>query len=133
MSVPPLTGVLETILYFDDEPATARFYGDIMGFRSIGHDPGRFLFYRAGTSVFLLFRRDAVRGANGKLPAHGADGTIHTCFQVPVEAYEAWKRYLPEQGVPVMQEVEWPRGRSFYFEDPAGNLLEIANRDIWPD
>jgi catechol 2,3-dioxygenase-like lactoylglutathione lyase family enzyme len=22
--------------------------------------------------------------------------------------------------------------RSFYFEDPAGNLLEIAERDMWP-
>ena len=33
----------------------------------------------------------------------------------------------------VLREVDWPAGRSFYFHDPDGNLLEIADADIWPD
>ena len=34
--------------------------------------------------------------------------------------------------VPVLREVEWTNGTSFYFHDPDGNLLEICNADIWP-
>jgi catechol 2,3-dioxygenase-like lactoylglutathione lyase family enzyme len=57
---------------------------------------------------------------------------VHTCFVVPADDYENWKAYLADQGVPVIQQVEWPLGLSFYFHDPYGNLLEIANNDIWP-
>jgi hypothetical protein len=33
----------------------------------------------------------------------------------------------------VVREVTRPKGRSFCFHDPHGNLLEIADADIWPD
>jgi catechol 2,3-dioxygenase-like lactoylglutathione lyase family enzyme len=40
---------------------------------------------------------------------------------------------LAAKGVEIVQEITWPRGpRSFYFEDPAGNMLEIAEADMWP-
>jgi hypothetical protein len=33
-----------------------------------------------------------------------------------------------------VKEIRWERGpRSFYLEDPAGNLLEIAEADMWPE
>ena len=33
----------------------------------------------------------------------------------------------------IVHDSDWGGGgRSFYFEDPAGNLLEIADRDFWP-
>ena len=36
-------------------------------------------------------------------------------------------------GIEITHEQEWQGGRrSFYFKDPAGNLLEIADGDIWP-
>jgi|RhiMetdeSRZDD1v2_1073273.scaffolds.fasta_scaffold1344258_1 catechol 2,3-dioxygenase-like lactoylglutathione lyase family enzyme len=128
---PSLSGVLETVLYFSDEETTRRFYSDIMGMRLVGHEPGRSLFYRAGSSVFLLFRaEETLKG--GTLPAHGAVGPIHTCFQAAPGEYEAWKTYLPEKGVSVIQEVRWGQSRSFYFKDPDGNVLEIADSDIWP-
>jgi hypothetical protein len=35
--------------------------------------------------------------------------------------------------VAVIEEIDWSRGiLSFYFKDPAGNMLEIANGDMWP-
>jgi catechol 2,3-dioxygenase-like lactoylglutathione lyase family enzyme len=52
---------------------------------------------------------------------------------VAAEDYEPWKRYLERRGVEILREVRWPRGLSFYFHDPDGNLLEIANADIWPE
>jgi catechol 2,3-dioxygenase-like lactoylglutathione lyase family enzyme len=35
--------------------------------------------------------------------------------------------------VEIEHEHDWSDDRrSFYFRDPAGNLLEVANADIWP-
>lgn len=132
---PPLGGVLETVLYYPpgahDEMAT--FYEEVLGCRPIGRSPGRFLFYRAGASVLLLFEAEKAR-AQESPPPHGAEGPGHTCFVVPGKSYERWKEYLAGRGVELDEEVQWPRGgRSFYFRDPAGNALEIADRDVWPE
>ena len=128
---PPLSGVLETVLYFSDQARTAAFYGDLLGMRLLDQEPGRSLFYRAGDSVFLLFRGDRTR-EGGSLPPHGARGPIHTCFRVPPERYDDWRAWIEERGVTILRDVQWNPGRSFYFEDPDGNLLEIVDRDIWP-
>jgi catechol 2,3-dioxygenase-like lactoylglutathione lyase family enzyme len=131
---PPIGGVLETVLYYPPgmQDAMAAFYEGILGLRSIGRSPERFLFYRTGASVFLLFDFEAA-GQQDSPPPHGASGPGHACFVVPRETYGEWKRYLAERGVDVEEELEWPRGgRSFYFRDPAGNALEIADRDVWP-
>jgi len=128
---PHLSGVLETVLYYTDQRRAADFYTDVLGMRLLDSEPQRSLFFRAGDSVVLMF--DAEQTAKGgKLPPHGASGSVHTCFRVPADEYETWKTYLDERGVSVFNEIEWPRGRSFYFHDPDGNLLEIANADIWP-
>jgi len=128
---PPLTGVLETVLYFRDQERSERFYVDVLGMRLLDREPGRSLFFRAGDSVFLMFdAATTLRG--GHLPPHGASGPIHTCFVVPRECYDDWKRWLTALRVPIVREITWPRGLSFYFSDPDGNLLEIADGDIWP-
>ena len=128
---PHLSGVLETVLYFTDQQRTAEFYVDVLGMKLLDREPGRSLFFRAGDSVVLIF--DAEETAKGgRLPPHGASGSIHTCFLVPAEDYERWKIHLDGLGVSVFNEIEWQRGRSFYFHDPDGNLLEIADADIWP-
>lgn len=130
---PKLNGVLETVLYFEDQTRAERFYEEVMGMRRIGKQPGRSLFYRAGGSVFLLFSAEKTKRPGGKLPPHGASGSVHTCFRVSAEAYEPWKEHLESAGVELLEEVSWPRGLSFYFHDSEGNLLEIANADIWPE
>jgi len=132
---PPLAGVLETVLYYTAplEARVDRFYRNVLGMRPIGRKPGQFLFFRAGRSVFLLFETDRAREQESP-PPHGSRGPGHTCFQVPTHSYGAWKAHLTAHEVPVEGETEWPGGgRSFYFRDPAGNALEIADRDIWPD
>ena len=127
---PGLQGVLETVLYYTDQDRAERFYTDVMGMRLLDREPDRSLFFRAGSSVFLLFRtEESQRGRT--LPPHGATGPIHTCFLVHSSEYERWKAYLLKCGVPILQEVRWARGLSFYFHDSEGNLLEIANADIW--
>jgi len=128
---PPFAGVLETVLYIADEERAEAFYSGVLGMRLLDREPGRGLFYRAGPSVFLLFLPGATR-SGGKLPPHGAVGPIHVCFRVDHCDYASWKEHLAGHGVPILREVDWTNGRSFYFEDPDGNLLEIADADFWP-
>jgi catechol 2,3-dioxygenase-like lactoylglutathione lyase family enzyme len=130
--MPPLSGVLETVLYVEDLERAERFYVDLLGFRKLAALAGRHLFLRAGGSVLLLFRAaETLRGK--ELPPHGASGPGHVCFAVPRDAFEDWIAFLPASGVTLLQEESWPGGgRSVYFRDPDGNLLELADRDFWP-
>ena len=128
---PRINGILETVLYVADVDRAERFYCDVMGLTQIGKEPGRHVFFRVGSGVLLLFRAQTTRQA-GNLPPHGADGEIHVCFTTSPAEYERWKRRIQEHGIAILQETEWAQGRSFYFRDPDGNLLELANADIWP-
>lgn len=127
-----LAGVLETVVYCttENEGETRRFYREVLGLaplrdRSVAH--------RLGSGVFLLFNADE-SSVQDSPPRHGApDAHVHTCFVAAPGDYEAWKERLAARGVPITEEIEWPGGpRSFYFDDPAGNVLEIAEADMWP-
>ncbi len=96
----------------------------------LDREPGRSLFFLAGSSVFLLFRtEESLRGRI--FFTDRATTEIYTCFLVHAGDYERWKAYLPSRRVPILRETRWPNGLSFYFHDSEGNLLEIANADIW--
>jgi catechol 2,3-dioxygenase-like lactoylglutathione lyase family enzyme len=126
-----LAGVLETVVYCstENEEETRRFYRDVLGLRPFDeHSYG----HRLPNGVFLLFNRDG-SSVQEWPPPHGATGPVHTCFLAAPGDYERWREELQTKGVEIVKEIEWERGtRSFYFEDPAGNLLEIAERDMWP-
>ncbi|MEX2586478.1 MAG: VOC family protein [Actinomycetota bacterium] len=139
MSAPGISRVLETVLYFTSESETKAFYSEVLGLRLIGEEAGRHMFFRMGDGVLLLFNPSATAEA-GSVPAHGATGQGHACFLASGGNYEQWKQHLEGRGVSIIQEASWPpgaareriRGVSFYFRDPSGNLLEIANTDFWP-
>jgi catechol 2,3-dioxygenase-like lactoylglutathione lyase family enzyme len=131
---PRFEAVLETALYHgtDEAPAVERFYGEVLGLsRVAGWDYGRA--FRLGPGVLLLFDRDKLPEHSGPIAAHGASGPGHACLLARNGDYDAWKVRLEAEGVAITHEAEWPSGfRSFYFGDPAGNLLEIADGDLWP-
>jgi catechol 2,3-dioxygenase-like lactoylglutathione lyase family enzyme len=126
-----LSGVLETVVYCtnENEEATRRFYREVLGLQPLREDS---VAHRLGGSVFLLFNADE-SSVQDSPPAHGApNARVHTCFLAAPGEYERWKERLAAEGVEITQEIEWPSGpRSFYFEDPAGNVLEIAEADMW--
>ncbi len=132
---PPLGGVLETSLYHDaaDTDAIERFYGGVLGLVAVSRWPGG-IAYRSGPGVLLLFEREALAGRDSPIAAHGSDGPGHACLVVegPAE-YDTWRALLHARGVEITHEHDWDGGlRSLYFADPAGNLLEIADGDLWP-
>jgi catechol 2,3-dioxygenase-like lactoylglutathione lyase family enzyme len=127
-----LEGVLETVLYCDssNEEEVRRFYVEVMGLRPMDFPFG----YRVGDHghVFLIFNRDVTEHQDNP-PPHGAHGKGHSCFTASPDTYESWKTHLDEHGIAWDREITWGNGmRSFYFEDPAGNVLEIAEGDFWP-
>ena len=133
-SRPPLRGLLEASLYHDAEQTEAieRFYADVLGLVKVADWPGGHAF-RLGDSVLLLFERKALESREGPVSAHGSSGPGHVCLVTDRGAFEAWKDELSRRGVAITHEHEWPGAcRSFYFTDPAGNLLEVADGDLWP-
>ena len=127
-----LAGVLETVVYCktENEAETRRFYREVLGLQPVREDS---VSHRLGRGVFLLFNADE-SAVQDSPPAHGApDARVHTCFLAAPGEYERWKKELETRGVEITQEIQWESGpRSFYFEDPAGNVLEIAEADMWP-
>ena len=122
--------MLETVLYYTagEEGALAHFYGEVLGLQKVGQG----LTFRVGPGLLLLFDRDrSVRQSTP--PPHGAVGSIHTCFVAASGSYETWKQRVASHDVRVIDGLEWDNGvKSFYVHDPAGNLLEIADGDLWP-
>jgi catechol 2,3-dioxygenase-like lactoylglutathione lyase family enzyme len=129
---PVLNGILETVLYCNssNEDDVRKFYREVMGLRQLGFD----FSYRVGSQdhILLVFNRDETEHQDNP-PPHGATGRGHACFTAEPSSYEAWKTHLEQQGVAPHHEITWGNGmRSFYFDDPAGNVLEIAEGDFWP-
>ena len=130
----PLRGVLETSLYYPTElrEATLRLYEETLRLpRVAAWGDGTAL--RCGDGVLLLFDRELLAARDEPIADHGTEGAGHVCLEAPADAFEDWRDRLADAGVEIAHEEEGPGGgRALYFRDPAGNLLEIADRDIWP-
>jgi catechol 2,3-dioxygenase-like lactoylglutathione lyase family enzyme len=129
MPRPRLDRVLETVLYFapGEEEAMERFYGETLG---LPRGAGRAV--RLGDGLLLLFDRETALRKESP-PPHGTTGAAHVGFAAAPGDYDAWREHLAAEGIATIQELTWEHGlRSFYFHDPAGNVLEIAEGDMWP-
>lgn len=129
-----LAGVLESALCYDPEERSEmhRFFGDVLGLRRVaGWESGTA--YRVGPGVLLIFDRKRLADSDSPVSRHGTTGPGHVCLRAEGERYEGIRAHLKASGIEILHDHEWPGGgRSFYFNDPAGNLLEVADRDIWP-
>jgi len=124
-----IAGVLETCVYATDLEAAKGFYQGLLGLELFAEQPGRHLFFRVGTGVFLVFNPQATQQET-ILPPHGAEGSVHVCFRVPLADLQTWAGRLEAHGYPVTW-AEWKAGPSLYVRDPAGNLVELAPAAIW--
>jgi catechol 2,3-dioxygenase-like lactoylglutathione lyase family enzyme len=132
---PGFDGLLETSLYYSaaEGERIERFYTETLGLRIVSSWKGA-LALRVGAGLLLLFERESLGERDSPMAAHGSDGPGHVCLLATGEGeYTAWRKRLTAAGVEITLEHEWDSGeRSLYFVDPAGNLLEIADGDLWP-
>jgi catechol 2,3-dioxygenase-like lactoylglutathione lyase family enzyme len=133
--MPKLDRVLETALYVDDLERAAAFYADVLALPSLYSDE-RLRAFAVGNSVLLLFRRGAsletMTLPGGTIPPHDGSGPLHVAFAIGADELGRWEARLRDRGVAVEGRTDWPRGgRSIYFRDPDGHLLELATPGLW--
>ncbi len=128
--MPAVDGILETALYVDDVQRSLRFYQSLFGFASlVVADRLVALAIREG-QVLLLFKKQASRQLNPG--AHDGDGQLHLAFAIAADAIDQWRTRLSESGIAIEEDREWERGgRSLYFRDPDGHLVELGSPGIW--
>jgi catechol 2,3-dioxygenase-like lactoylglutathione lyase family enzyme len=134
--MPELDGVLETSLYVDDLDRAVRFYADVLGLVQLYRDNRMCAFSVGKRSVLLLFSRgkslETVHLPGGTIPAHDGSGPLHVAFAIPKEDLAFWEERMRQSAIVIEGRTTWPRGgKSIYFRDPDGHLLELATPGLW--
>ncbi|HXE75348.1 MAG TPA: VOC family protein [Candidatus Xenobia bacterium] len=135
--MPPVKGILETALFVQDVKRAVEFYCRIFGFEVIASSERLHALAVAPQQVLLLFKQGAsierVSHEGGFLPG-GIDttGPDHLTFAIAAEDFDAWERWLGQNGLAIELRKQWELGgRSLYFRDPDGHLLELATPGVW--
>ena len=122
----------EAALYTSDLDAAQRFYHEVLGLEVISRMEDRGLSFRCGATVLLVFDPARTQIPDAGVPTHGASGAGHIAFVINDTEIDSWRAHLTAAGVAIESEVEWPSGgRSLYFRDPAGNVVELAPPTLW--
>jgi len=129
--------VLETALYVEDMKRAVEFYQRVFGFGVLTQSGERLTALDVGGKHVLLLFKSGETGKDvnipgGRIPGFDGKGNGHTAFPIAASELEAWEMQLAALGIAIESTVEWERGgRSIYFRDPDGNLLELATPGIW--
>ena len=134
--MPKLDGILETALYTDDMARAQAFDEDVRGLTPIFTDTRLRAYGVASRSVLLIFKRGAATETvimpGGTIPGHDGSGPLHIAFAIGRDELAEWEKHLASRGVAIEGATSWSRGgRSIYFRDPDGHLLELATTGLW--
>jgi catechol 2,3-dioxygenase-like lactoylglutathione lyase family enzyme len=133
---PRVVGILETCLYVEDVERSRAFYVQLFGFETLVCDERICVFAVAASQVLILFARggtlEPVPVGDSFIPPHDGGGRQHFAFAIAAEDLAAWRRHLAETGIAVESEIVWKSGgKSLYFRDPDGLLVELATPGLW--
>lgn len=107
------------------------FYHGLLELPIYHYEKGKHIFFKAGQSMLLCFNPEDSRLKTSP-PGHYAAGPYHFAFEVKQHEYALMKARVKSKGITIDQEVRWKNNlESFYFKDPAGNILEIVPEGIW--
>ena len=128
--------MLEFGLYVQDVSRASAFYNRLFGFPVLISKERIAALDVEGKQILLLFKHgassEAMNVPGGVLPGHDGEGTSHFAFAIQESDVMQWEQRLLEQDVEVESEIEWERGgRSLYFRDPDGHLLELVTPGTW--
>jgi catechol 2,3-dioxygenase-like lactoylglutathione lyase family enzyme len=135
--MPKLDGILETCIHAEDMERARAFYEGVMELKPMFSDSRLTAYPVAGRDVLLVFRKGAtgeatVMPGGGVIPGHGGDGALHVAFAIGKDDLAKWEAHLVSRGVVIEGAHTWTRGgRSIYFRDPDGHLLELATPGLW--
>jgi catechol 2,3-dioxygenase-like lactoylglutathione lyase family enzyme len=135
--MPQLNRIIETALYVDDLDRAGQFYQETLELEPM-LTTKTLIAYKIGESnVLLIFKRGGSARTQilprGTIPPHDSSGSIHICFAIDADALENWETRLNEHGVAIEGRNTWDRGgKSVYFRDPDGHLLEFMTPGNWP-
>ncbi len=125
------TQIKETCLYSTDLKRAEEFYAHILGLEKIVSVENRHVFFRAGSSVLLIFNPDVTKHETS-VPPHFGSGQLHIAFEVAREDYVSTKEKILAKGVTIEHEHDWPGGyKSFYFRDTDNHCIEIVEAGMW--
>ena len=135
--MPKLDGILETAIHTQDMAKSRAFYEGVLGLAPIFSDHRLSAYAVAARDVLLVFQKgttaQTVTMASGTIPGHAGDGTLHVAFAIGKDELDAWESQLTTHGITIEGRNDWSRGgRSIYFRDPDGHLLELATPGLWP-
>lgn len=147
--MPEIHRLIETFLIVESVDAASGLYSEVLGLKHYGEPSASGALFRLpGGQLLGVVARDAATEPNeltgGTVPAvvpkeEGGGGAArrpagqaHLAFAVATDQIDAWRRRLEANGVSVEGDVSWERGgRSLYFRDPDGHLLELATPGLW--
>jgi catechol 2,3-dioxygenase-like lactoylglutathione lyase family enzyme len=135
--MPKLDGILETCIHAEDMERAKAFYEGVLELKPIYSDSRLTAYSVAEHDVLLVFKKGATGNATvmpggGVIPGHGGDGALHVAFAISRDELPKWEERLAAHGVAVEGTHTWSRGgRSIYFRDPDGHLLELATPGLW--
>jgi catechol 2,3-dioxygenase-like lactoylglutathione lyase family enzyme len=133
---PKISGLLETALYVDDMDRSIDFFTRVLHLVPMVRSERITAFDAGRSGVLLLFTRGASKAdmpsGQGTIPGHDGSGPLHMAFAIASDAYDDWCAELTAHEVAIYSEVRWQRGgRSVYFHDPDGHVLELATPGLW--
>lgn len=136
MDIPRLDGVLETALYVDNVERSVSFYESLFAFDVLFKSGRAAGLSVSGSQVLLLFRKggtpDRIVSERGVIPPHDGDGNLHVAFAIPQSALADWETRLASLEIAIEARYHWERGgRSLYFRDPDGHLIELVTPGCW--
>jgi len=117
-------GIAHFSLPVTDMSRSVAFYADIVGLQLV-FGTNDLAFFRSGKDHVVLALTETV-------PKLSNARNVHHAFIVETRDFDASLEFLAEQGVAVVDQDARPEGsvfagRSAYFADPDGNMLEIID------